>query len=150
MKETPKLEACLVDPSAQFLLRFSRLEFAIKEAGLFRAGPHNSAQVNWNGFYTMHHGHYRSGAAGAALAALSPQQQIVNAQGVLSWAHRNMDGFSELKRDVELLKIVRNNLFHGGKHEDPFERTAELLGVCIALMDDIGAQFFQQDYAGIY
>jgi len=141
----------LTELAAQFLLRFSRLEFALKENKYFTTGGYNSAQVHWTRFYKEHRDTYRACPAGAELTSLAPLQQIVNEHGDLDWAPRHdLDEGPELDRDIELLKTVRNNLFHGGKHGDPQERTAALLPVCIALMDQIGQQFFPWDYAGIY
>ena len=147
----PTLDPSLTEPAAQFLLRFSRLEFSLKEVGYFTSGPHNSAKVDWKEFYEKHCDTYRPCPAGAELASLAPLQQIVNKHRNLDWAPRlDLAERPELVRDFELLKTVRNNLFHGGKHGDPQERTAELLQVCITLMDQIGEQFFPSDYAGIY
>ncbi|MBO1012243.1 hypothetical protein IPU70_01685 [Achromobacter sp. SD115] len=147
----PTLDPSLAEPAAQFLLRFSRLEFALKENRYFTTGSYNSAQVDWKEFYKKHRDTYRPCPAGADLTSLAPLQQIVNEHGELDWAARlDLAERPELVRDCELLKTVRNNLFHGGKHGDPQVRTAELLQVCITLMDQIGEQFFPSDYAGIY
>jgi hypothetical protein len=63
------------------------------------------------------------------------------------------DSASQLDRVTLLLKTVRNNLFHGGKHgsaywDDP-ERIRLLLPLCITVLGEL-AEFggMQADYTG--
>lgn len=62
---------------------------------------------------------------------------------------------SDLERVVRLLKTVRNNLFHGGKHgsadwDDP-GRTALLLTLGTTVLDELAAMSgLQADYTEHY
>lgn len=56
-------------------------------------------------------------AAAAKLRQLSPRKQI-NRNGILGWEKIDQRDESNAVYTLHLLKLVRNNLFHGGKYPD--------------------------------
>jgi len=128
-----------------FFYWFSRFEFALKENCYLKSHvPGEKAEPGWDEFTTKWREHYVASAEANALLAAPPQRQIVGANGCLdqTW---NTVGLQDCKYDLEkivrLVKTVRNNLFHGGKHggeswDDP-KRTRELLTIGHAILDQL-------------
>jgi hypothetical protein len=107
-----------------FFWKFSVFECALKREGFLQVDRNDGAQPNWNEFGKRISG--RSGEVRAdgfqdalrALVEASPQRQIVLG-GRLAWqpVERRIEE-SEEEFALRLVKIVRNNLFHGGKYPD--------------------------------
>jgi len=140
-----------------FFFWFSRFEFALKENVYLKS--HNvgaNADPGWEDFTNRWEGEYTASADALALLAAKPEQQIVAANDELSWRAIDLtDCKSELAKVVRLLKTVRNNLFHGGKHggagwDDP-KRTEVLLLSGKAVLDEL-AQLasLEADYTQYY
>lgn len=149
----PELEHAAFD----FFFSFSRFEFALKEGGYLQdIKPGAVAQPGWAQFVASFCATYASSAAGTQLIALSPMRQRVSADGTLCFEEENFDGnASDLEKVTRLLKNVRNNLFHGGKHgprgwTDP-ARTIELLHCAAQLIQEL-AEFgdIQNDFSAHY
>ncbi|HFX0651914.1 TPA: hypothetical protein ACIDYC_005959, partial [Pseudomonas aeruginosa] len=91
-----------------------------------------------------------------ALIEQSPEQQIVLPGRELGWRPVKLDeDKSDLARVARLLKTVRNNLFHGGKHGganwDNPARTIHLILLSKAILDEFAALGdFEADYKRIY
>jgi hypothetical protein len=101
-----------------FFFWFSRFEYALKDNGYLRTDtPGAAAEPGWEKFTVEWETRYTlSGSAGHLLAA-PPQLQIVGEGGNLSWRPvRLTDCKTDLAKVVRLVKTIRNNLFHGGKH----------------------------------
>jgi hypothetical protein len=128
-----------------FFFRFSRFEFALKEARILKDGRVGAnAEADWDSFIRAFSNEYVLSPAGKALVEARPQRQIVG-EHELEFRHVAFNpGASDLEKVVRLANTVRNNLFHGGKHgvaywDDP-ERMQLLLGTTIAVLGDLAAQ----------
>lgn len=127
-----------------FFFWFSRFEFALKENSFLRNSAVGSrAEPGWNSFVGRYEGHYALTNAGATLIRENPRRQMVGPHGLEFQDVGFDDQPSELGTVVRLLKTVRNNLFHGGKHgadrwDDP-NRTKELLTLSITLLNELAA-----------
>ena len=128
-----------------FFFRFSRFEFALKEARILkdnRVGA--NAEADWDGYIRSFRNQYVLSPAGKALVEARPQRQIV---GEHELEFRDVvfnPGASDLEKVVRLANTVRNNLFNGGKHgvaywDDP-ERMQLLLETTITVLGDLAAQ----------
>lgn len=149
----PDLRACAFD----FFYRFSRFEFALKENDFLKSDEEGKrAEPGWNDFISKYQTDYKLSEAGANLIKENPKCQIVVRERKLGFVQVNYENIpSELGKVVTLLKTVRNNLFHGGKHgaegwDDP-KRTLILLGLSIRILDELAALGnLEGDYKGIY
>ena len=73
---------------------------------------------------------------------MNPAREIVNSGRGISWERVAFRaGQGELGKVVEALQVVRNHLFHGGKHAsrewDNPQRAARLLGLGSTVLDEI-------------
>lgn len=126
-----------------FFYWFSRFEFALKENGYLKSRKVGvKAEAGWNAFVEEWHTQYTASTEASALLAEPPEQQIVSPNNGLCWKAVELDKCgSELAKVVLLLKTVRNNLFHGGKHggagwDDP-SRTMFLLSSGMAVLNQL-------------
>lgn len=126
----------------EFFYWFSRFEFALKENRFLKnPNPGSRAEPGWDQFIEAYEAAYDLSAAGSQLVDEAPQRQIVGLHGLEFVPVGFDDQPSDLARVVRLLKTVRNNLFHGGKHgakgwDDP-ERTLLLMGLCTRILDEL-------------
>jgi len=104
----------------QFFLVFSRFEYALKRAG-FANNSGGKVSANWDAFASKYNAAFDPGKSTELQQAYTyfkenpPRKQIISA-GALDWSEPNILGKEPLL--VWLLgsvRIVRNNLFHGGK-----------------------------------
>ncbi len=102
----------------EYFYWFSRFEFALKENGYLTShAPGARADPGWNEFIARWSPNYVLCGHGAALLAAAPKRQIVGVGNALEWQDvAFLDFDSDLAKAVRLLRAVRNNLFHGGKH----------------------------------
>jgi hypothetical protein len=139
-----------------FFFSFSRFESALKENGWLQSKTVGAtALADWKGFADRYSDDYRPSCAADRLVAANPQKQIVGEAG-LTFADVSFEkSTSQLDRVTLLLKTVRNNLFHGGKHgsaywDDP-ERICLLLPLCITVLEELAELGgLQADYTGYY
>lgn len=140
-----------------FFFAFSRMEFALKERQcLERENEGAKAKPGWGVFVKKYQARYEQSAEGRALIDARPKCQVVGPDRALVWEDLVPDPRrSELGNTVDALNVVRNNLFHGGKHgekswDDPVRiRILLTLGIavlsCLAELDaDIYADFHQR------
>lgn len=149
----PELERSAFD----FFFWFSRFEFALKENGYLRlTQPGSPALPGWERFVDQFQSKYACSEAATRLIALNPKRQVVSGTGPLHFEDLVFAANdSDLSKVIRLLKNVRNNLFHGGKHDrdgwsDP-DRTIELLectGQLLPEMAELGN--IQHDFFGRY
>jgi len=140
-----------------FFFCFSRFEFALKENAYLRNHTVGAiAEPGWEEFVEKWHGRYHPSEAAKRLLVLSPKRHVVCACDALSWKPVGLvDCTCELQKVVRLLKTVRNNLFHGGKHggagwSDP-RRTHDLLSVGRAVLDELAKLAnLEADYTAYY
>ena len=144
------------DRAFEFFYWFSRFEFALKENGFLKNNkPGARAEPGWGLFIGEHEAGYNLSEAGVRLVEASPQRQIVGPHGLKFTSVGFDDQPSELAKAVRLLKTVRNNLFHWGKHgvdgwDDP-ERTLLLIGLCVSILDELAELGgFEADYKRYY
>lgn len=117
----------------EFFYWFSRFEFALKENGFLKSKEIGSkAEPGWDEFVREFCGQYEPLPEAQFLLGNAPSRQIIADGGSLTWSAVGLsDCRSNLAKVVRLLKTVRNNLFHGGKHGadswDDINRTHDLL-----------------------
>jgi len=113
----------------EFFYIFSRFEFALKESGYINTPNKNSdnATPNWDAFIKEYKKVFKPSEenidAVNYLLAKPPQKQKVyqdeSGSFKTTWEPFNIDkNAPSLKTLVDVVKTVRNNLFHGGKYGD--------------------------------
>ncbi|RCU45687.1 hypothetical protein DU002_14600 [Corallincola holothuriorum] len=140
-----------------FFYWFSRFEFALKENKFLKCNEQGkNAEPGWDSLVEFLAEGFEHTAETSELLQLNPKRQKVGAHSELEWKDVGFDDCkSELCRVVRLLKTVRNNLFHGGKHGaegwDNPERTERLLRVGKSILDQL-AQLadIESDYTQFY
>lgn len=151
------IDANLSSLAFDFFYWFSRFEFALKEnAYLQSRNVGAKAEPGWDAFVEKWHAQYTPSTEAKALLSTKPERQVVGPNQELAWKPVELkDCKSELAKVVRLLKTVRNNLFHGGKHggagwDDP-GRTELLLSSGKAVLDQFAAlASFEADYEQYY
>jgi len=140
----------------EFFFWFSRFESALKENNWLQSKTVGAtALADWKGFVEAYGGYYVLSDAAKRLIAANPQKQIVG-DGELTFADMTFpDSASQLDRVTLLLKTVRNNLFHGGKHGsaywDDSDRIRLLLPLCISVLEELAELGgLQADFTGYY
>jgi hypothetical protein len=124
----------------EFFVTFARFEYALKRAGYLHGNEQNTS-ADWDRFAK------ELAVAGEVdlapvfqaaeyLESTPPMKQIKNGSS-LGWARLNPMN-SRIERLLFDLRIVRNNMFHGGKFpngpvEDP-ARDEELIRSCLAVL----------------
>jgi hypothetical protein len=141
-----------------FFHRFSRFEFALKEADCLKSHTAGArADPSWDCFVEMWQETYRVSGAARALIAANPKQQLVGPDGhSLEFKEVQFGAqVTDLARVVRLTKTVRNNLFHGGKSDiggwDNAPRIKVLVSVRSRVLDelaDLGG--LRSNYEGFY
>lgn len=146
----------LHDLSFEFFYWFSRFEFALKENGYLKSKVVGAkAEASWSVFVARHEQGYSLSRAGADLIAAAPQRQVVGSVELEFVPASFLDTDSDLKKVVSLSNIVRNNLFHGGKHGhdtwDNPDRMKLLLDLVIKVLDELAAHaYLEADYRRSY
>jgi len=139
------IDAELTNLAFDFFFRFSRFEFALKENGyLMSHEPGTNAEPGWGEFVAKHSSKYKCCVNALQLLASPPEKQVVANGEALSWRTVGLDDCrSDLEKTVRLLKTVRNNLFHGGKHGsddwDNPNRTRQVIGASSAVLEELAA-----------
>ncbi|MBS3669618.1 hypothetical protein [Vreelandella boliviensis] len=140
-----------------FFYWFSRFEFALKENKfLKREGIGDNAEPGWDQFVDQYKQAFHHTDETRRLLALNPKRQKVSENSGLKWKDVGLDDCdSDLCKVVRLLKTIRNNLFHGGKHGaedwDHPERTKALLVVGKNILDQLVSMAgFEADYTQYY
>ena len=140
-----------------FFYNYSGFEFALKENGYLKCPrPCALAMPGWSEFAEEHRGMYRASDEAKELITASPKRQVVAANNGLGWKTVDLKGCSsDLEKVIRLVRTVRNNLFHGGKHGaegwgDP-EKTGKLLTLGVAVLDQMAEDTgLAADYTGYY
>lgn len=147
----------LKEQAFDFFYWFSRFEFALKENNFLkrnRAGE--NAEPGWDAFVERYAEAFEHTEKTNKLVNLNPKRQKVAEHSDLEWREVGLDDCnSELCKVVRLLKTIRNNLFHGGKHGaegwDNPERTEELLVVGKSILDQLARLAdIEADYTQYY
>lgn len=151
------IEDELKELAFDFFYWFSRFEFALKENKfLNRTKAGDYAEPGWDLFVKEHEAVFQLTDQTNKLLELNPKRQKVGANSDLEWKEVGIaDCKSELCKVVRLLKTIRNNLFHGGKHgaegwDDP-DRTKILLRLGKSILDQLAKDAdFEADYNQSY
>lgn len=110
----------LPSEAISFFVFFSRFEFALKRTEYLMAGKKKRAKPNWDGFANDLGQSFleevRASDKAAALLTRPPKKQIV-INGRLEWQDGQL--ITDTKKLFEAIRLVRNNLFHGGKFPEP-------------------------------
>lgn len=150
---TPQLQ----DAAFDFFFWFSRFEFCLKQHAYLKSDdPGKKAESNWDKFVKRNRNAYVPSPSARALIDAKPRQQVVAANAGLGWKELQFEANEyDLQKVTLLLRLVRNNLFHGGKHGEPGwddpERTLQLLNQCRVVLDELAALGkFGADYQRAY
>lgn len=129
----------------EFFLTFSRAEFALKNSG-FVTGGEDSVSPYWDRFGTALKDQFKKNKTKELEAAveyimLNPPMKQVLRDGNLMWeANLPNDGKSDIEVLFVLVRRIRNNLFHGAKHNlgvfEDTERTTRLLKSALLIVQE--------------
>jgi hypothetical protein len=149
----PRLDEAAFD----FFFRFSRFEFCLKQHSYLKStDPGKKAEPNWDKFVKKHRVAYTATPNALALIRAKPRQQVVAANAGLGWKELQFEPNEyDLQKTTLLLRLVRNNLFHGGKqgdhHWDNAQKTVQLLKTSCAVLDELAELArFGDDYRRAY
>lgn len=141
----------------EFFYWFSRFEFCLKENNYLKSKePGAPAEPGWDEFMEAYRLVYQASEEAKELLAAPPERQIVIADGRLDWRPVGVaDCKSDLCKVIRLVKTVRNNLFHGGKHgaagwDNPARTQSLLLASKIVLGQFAVLAEFHNDYERLY
>lgn len=105
----------------EFLELFARFEWALKTSGYVKKGKARRAEPAWDKYARSLNGVLGSAEITEARDLLMnkpPQVQVVTCGGGLDWKDpAPVDGENGDEQLLRHVKMVRNNLFHGGKEE---------------------------------
>lgn len=129
----------------EFFLTFARAEFALKNSG-FVTGGEDSAAPHWDKFANTLKDNFKKDRTKELEAAVgyilvNPPMKQVLWNGNLMWeANLPNNGLSETEVLFILVRRIRNNLFHGGKHNfdvsSDTERTTQLLRYALLIVKE--------------
>ncbi len=125
---------------------FSRFEYALKRSGFLRT-RNGAAQADWDCYANSLKGRFADAQnpyfrqAITFLKQRPPRKQVVNESGSLGWADSIQDmSESDEKFLLRLARVIRNNLFHGGKFPtgpvDDDARNRDLIKAGIAVLTE--------------
>ena len=147
----------LKDASFEYFYWFSRFEFALKENKCLKDHTQGAkAEPSWEEFQGKYCSGYVTSREACRLIELHPKRQIVSEHGKLKWVPVGVSHCKDdLCRIITMLKAVRNNLFHGGKHGDvemdSKKRNLELLKLGKHILDQLAqVAGLESDYTRNY
>lgn len=152
-----EIDGELKDVSFEYFYWFSRYEYSLKANGFLKnTEVRSAAEPGWQRFIDAYCDSYQPSDEAKQLMVLHPKKQIVGLNQELEWKNVGIeDCKSDLCVVVRMLKVIRNNLFHGGKHGDVDmdnkERNVELLSLGKLVLDQL-AYFsgIEADYTRYY
>jgi len=152
-----EIDEALRNSAFTFFYWFSRFEFSLKENGFLKSETEGkNAEAGWDIFVKHYSSDFEHTEDTKRLLFLNPKRQKVGVNKNLEWQDVGLtDCQSELSKVVRLLKTIRNNLFHGGKHGadgwDNPERTRILLVTGKNVLDQLAELAdFTGDYEQLY
>jgi hypothetical protein len=143
----------------EFFAIFSRFEYALKATGTYAMDSGGGkAAANWDLFANHIDGSFNAiedadfkNAVGYLLEK-PPRKQIYN-NGIVSFKEQKIDGKqTKAQQTLLMIRTVRNNLFHGGKHIRGDERepgrnealvtsSLNVLRRCIGINEAVSSDF---------
>jgi hypothetical protein len=152
-----EVASSLSNSAFEFFFWFSRFEFALKVNRYLKSNTVGAiAEPGWEEFVRRWNAEYVLSLEASHILNIPPNRQIVGHGGDLDWKPMGLeDCKSELEKVVRLLKTIRNNLFHGGKHGaaewDDADRTQVLLTDGKSILDQLAILGgLEADYARYY
>ncbi|MCI1015308.1 hypothetical protein HWE04_15730 [Herbaspirillum sp. C7C2] len=148
------IDAELKEIAFNFFWSFTRVEFALKENHFVKPGRYGEAQPDWDAFIDSTQADHKITADAHDLMASPPDvQKLENNQ--LVWKPLNLSrADSNLGKVVLVLKTIRNNLFHGGKHDaagwDNPARVKFLLSKATKVLEELAQSHFENDFIRTY
>ncbi|MGD9577577.1 MAG: hypothetical protein AB7Y74_04950 [Syntrophorhabdus sp.] len=119
-----------------FFLVFSRAEYALKNAG-FLKGDERRVDPDWDAFAASIKNQFLKDKSKELEVAVKyilynpPMKQVLRQNSLMWEANTPNAGLTETEKLLLLVRRVRNNLFHGGKHNvglfENTERSTQLL-----------------------
>jgi len=145
-----------------FFLTFSRFEYALKASGLLKRHPEAPedlppAEPDWDRFaaslrdtFTQERTSELQEAC-TYLLTYPPNKQVLLG-GAPAWETPARDGrVTDIEFLLRMVRCVRNNVFHGGKHSisahESKERTEHLLRSCMTVLQEALALSPDQEQA---
>ena len=114
-----------------FFLTFSKFEYALKNSRFKRRARHAGAEPDWNGFISNVAPNFKQNENSSLEEACkfyldNPPRKQVLLNNELAWKTQSQqDNESEEAFILRMVKTVRNNLFHGGKHNAGLHEDSE-------------------------
>lgn len=149
MRTQPELLFRTVAGDAELIFRFfavfSRYEYALKRTG-FLVKNRKDATADWDSYANEVRGRLAASTSKALRDACvllqdwSPRKQVV-VSGTLGWESvAQGKGESEEAYVLRLVRVVRNNLFHGGKFPSgpvpEVARNGQLITSCLVVLEE--------------
>jgi hypothetical protein len=154
LRYVPEIRGRDADLIFEYFMVFSRLEFALKQAGFRRIASDQHVEPDWNAFSSRYQSKFVADKYPELKEAFyyylikPPKVQIVE-NNKLCWKDRQQGKGSDFVWVINSIRVVRNNLFHGGKFPWDQLRDVSLLSYgllilyeCIELDDNIKNAFY--------
>ncbi len=134
----------------RFFLEFARFEYALKASGIFKQHPGKpgqppKAEPDWDTFAVSLRDTFDAEATEPLAQACeflrdSPPNRQVIVAGEVAWETPiNVENETDIEFLLRMVRVVRNNLFHGGKYNldlhESAERTEKLLRSSLTILD---------------
>jgi hypothetical protein len=128
-----------------FFWAFTTIECGMKHAGLHTTrGNSNVIEADWDGFTTELVDYATERSQTFILAARNLQrfriQRLELIGNIPTWRPVERGRMGEVEFTLYLLRLVRNNLFHGGKYEfgapaEQVERDTNIIRAALSVLD---------------
>ncbi len=128
-----------------FLILFSRFEYALKRTESYAEGDQNGVNANWGRFARDHDSRFKVEKTSELKSAVDfliskPTKKQVLKNGVLDFKAVPKQNILLLVQVLLTVRRTRNNLFHGGKFpigpvEEP-GRDSKLIRCCITVLEE--------------
>jgi hypothetical protein len=146
----------------QFFIFFSRFEYALKKDSRYLKSGTGDAQPNWDSFASNNAKFFMVNASSSLADAVNyfktkPPRKQLCINGEMTWSDPVQYNESEplLVWLLRVIRIVRNNQFHGGKFarlpipepsrdQDLLANTITILDSCLNLDHSIRNKFFNE------
>jgi hypothetical protein len=105
----------------KFFLTFSKFEYALKESGFYRRSRYDNAEPYWNNFIESIEALFDKDFNDELKDACDfilinpPRKQVVKANFIMWETQSQPRNESETKFLIDMVKSIRNHLFHGAK-----------------------------------
>ncbi len=130
--------------ACECLAVFARVEYALKATGEYAAGGEDGVSANWDRFANDIDESFcavedeRFWSAVDYLLTHPPRKQVLR-QGTTIFVNQQIDtNQSKAQQTLLMIRSVRNNLFHGGKHlphgEQEAGRNARLVSSALTVL----------------